>query len=108
LWVVELLTRRVDNIEAAFSRVKASADRYAEGDKGSREQSFQDIFALNNEIGRMARELPETMPRMKELQACVNMITVGLKHGEQYGLREGLSATEESIKALKREFSKRP
>ncbi len=99
--------RRVDGIEAAFSKVKASAKSASE-DEASKEQSFQDIFALNNEIGRLARERPETMPRMRELQAYVNMITVGLKYGKEDGLREGLSATEESIEAWKRELSEAP
>jgi hypothetical protein len=100
--------RRVDDIEDAFSKVKDSAARAAAGDEASKDQSFQDIFALNNEIGRTARELPETMPRMRELQAYVNMITVGLKYGKEDGLREGLSATEEAIKALKRESRAAP
>lgn len=100
--------RSVDDIEAAFSRVKASAEKSTGGDEASKDQSFQDIFALNNEIGRLARERPETMRRMKELQLCVNMITVGLKYGRMSDLREGLSITGESIKALKREFSSSP
>jgi hypothetical protein len=99
---------RVDGIEAAFSRVKASAEKSMEGDEASKERSFQDIFALNNEIGRMAREVPKTMPKMKEMQAYVNMITVGLKYRKQDSLREGLTLTEESIRALKREFSAAP
>jgi hypothetical protein len=97
--------RRVEDIEAAFSRVKASAEKSLEGDEASKEQSFQNIFALNNEIGRTAREMPKTMPKMKELQAYVNMITVGLKYGKEDGLREGLTLTQQSIRALKREFS---
>jgi|SRR5438477_3987977 len=102
------MMQRVSDIEAAFSRVKASAERFIEGDQASREQSFQDIFALNNEIGRLARELPKTMPRMKELQAFVNLMTVGLKYGRMKELREGLSVTEESIKALRRESPSAP
>ena len=43
------------------------------------------------------------MPKMKELQGYVNMITVGIKYGRAADLREGLSVTEESIKAMKRE-----
>jgi len=101
------MMRRVDDIEAAFYRVKASAEKSMQGDEASEDQSFQDIFALNNEIGRLARERPETMRRMKELQLCVNMITVGLKYGRQADLREGLSITEESIKSLKKELSSR-
>jgi hypothetical protein len=102
------MMRRVDDIEAAFSRVKASAEKFLEGDEASKEQSFHDIFALNNEIGRLARQRPETMPRMRELQGYVNMITVGMKYGRMGDLREGLSTTGESIKALKREFSSLP
>jgi len=38
----------------------------------------------------------------------VNMITVGLKYDRMGELREGLTVTEESIKALRREFSSAP
>ena len=98
----------VDGIESAFSQVKASVKKAMEGDEASKERSFQDIFALNNQVGRMAREQPSTMARMKELQACVNMITVGLKYDKRASVREGLTATSKSIKALKREFSTSP
>ena len=100
--------QRVSDIETAFSRVKASAEKFIGGEKEWRAQSFQDIFALNNEIGRLGREVPKTMPRMKELQAYVNLITVGLKYDKMKELREGLSVTEESIEALRREFSSAP
>src|SRR5580700_2727587 len=102
------MMRRVEDIEAAFFRVKSSAEKALGGDESSKDQSFQDIFALNNEIGRLARERPTTMPKMKELQAYVNMITVGIKYGRVGDLREGLSATEESIKAIKKELSSAP
>jgi hypothetical protein len=102
------MMKRVEDIEAAFFRVKSSAEKALGGDEPSKDQSFQDIFALNNEIGRLARERPTTMPKMKELQAYVNMITVGIKYGRVGDLREGLSATEESIKAIKKELSSAP
>ena len=102
------MMKRVAEVEAAFSRAKASSERVMGGDEGSKDQAFQDIFALNNEIGRLARERPEMMPRMKELQAYVNMITVGIKHGKIQDLREGLFLTEESIKAMMNEFSSAP
>lgn len=102
------MMKRVEDIEAAFYRVKSSAEKALEGDEASKEQSFQDIFALNNEIGRLARERPGTMPKMKELQAYVNMITVGIKYGRTGDLREGLAVTEESIKAMKKELSSAP
>jgi hypothetical protein len=102
------MMKRVEDIEAAFTRVKSSAEKALGGDESSRDQSFQDIFALNNEIGRLARERPGTMAKMKEMQAYVNMITVGLKYGRAGDLREGLSVTEESIKAMKKELSSLP
>ncbi len=98
----------VDGIEAAFSKVRSSAEMAIAGDEAAKDQSFEDIFALNNEVGRLARERPETMPKMKELQAYVNMITVGIKYGGTAGVREGLSMTEETIKALKKEIPPSP
>jgi len=102
------MTRRVDDIEAAFYQVKHSAERAIGGDEASKDRSFEDIFALNNAIGRLAREEPRTMPKMRELQGYVNMITVGIKYGRTADLREGLSVTEESIKAMKKELSSPP
>ena len=102
------MARGVDEIEAAFLRVKSSAQRAVGTDPDARDGAFQDIFALNNEIGRMARERPSTMPKMKELQAYVNMITVGIKYGREADLREGLAAAEESIAAMKRELPSSP
>ena len=48
------------------------------------------------------------MSKMKELQAYVNMITVGIKYGREADLREGLAAAEESIAAMKRELPSSP
>lgn len=100
--------RGVERIEAAFLRVKISAERVLGGDDASKDRSFQEIFALNNEIGRLARERPKTMLKMKELQASVNMITVGMKYDRMDDLREGLAVTEKTIGSLKREFESAP
>lgn len=102
------MTVSFDTIEAAFARVKSSSARVIAGDSSAKDQAYQDIFALNNAIGRVARESKGSMGRMKELQACVNMITVGIKYDRMSDLQEGLSVTEESVNSLKREFSVRP
>jgi hypothetical protein len=96
---------RIDDIEAAFKRVKTSAERAMEGDEASKEQSFQDIFALNNEIGKLGRERPDIMPKMKEIQLFVNMVTVGLKYDKQGDVKEGLAVTERSIEVVRKQFS---
>jgi phosphopantetheinyl transferase (holo-ACP synthase) len=100
----EELLRRVDEIEAAFFRVKESAEKALGGDEASKETSFQDVFALNNEIGRLGREVKVTMPKMKELQTYVNMITVGLKYDKRESLLDGLKSSEMAIKALRVEL----
>ena len=100
----EELLRRVDEIEVAFYRVKESAEKALGGDEASKETSFQDVFALNNEIGRLGREVKVVMPKMKELQTYVNMITVGLKYDKPESLLDGLRSSEMAIKALRVEL----
>ncbi len=53
--MVELLSK-VAEIDAALERVRSSADRVLGGDASFKEQTYEDIFALNNAIGRLARE----------------------------------------------------
>ncbi len=102
------MMRRIEEIEAAFRRVRSSAEKAIRGDEAAKDQSFQDIFALNNEIGKLAREQPDSMPKMKELQVCVNLITVGLKYDRTEEVREGISVTEKAIKVLGKQSSSAP
>jgi len=88
--------------------VQASARKAIGGDKATKDRSFQDVFELNNEIGRLAREQPKTMRRMKELQGYVNMITVAMKYGKVKDLREGISLTKKAIRSIKKEISAAP
>ncbi len=48
------------------------------------------------------------MRRMKELQAFVNMITVGIKYDRPDDVREGLSAVEKLLDAMKKESAESP
>ena len=102
------LMRDVEEIEAAFLKVRSSAEKAIGGDEATKDKSFQDVFVLNNAIGRLGRQRPKTMRRMKDLQACVNMITVAMKYGKVQELRDGISLTAESISAMKKEFSSAP
>ena len=45
------------------------------------------------------------MPKMRELQGYVNLITVSIKYGRKAELREGLAVTEKTIHSLKSELS---
>ena len=99
------MTRSVDDIEAAFYQVKYSAESAIGGDEASKDRSFEDIFALNNAIGRLAREQPRTMPKMRELQGYVNMITIGMKYDRMADVREGISVTGKSIRKIRKDFA---
>ena len=99
------MMRKLEEMEQAFKSVKDSAEKGAAGDKVAKERAFEEIFALNNVIGRLGRENPKAMPKMKELQGYVNVITVGLKHARAREVSEGLSAVDKSIKTLKRELA---
>ena len=99
------MTRTVDEVEAAFRKVKASAEKVMKGDESARDEAFEEIFALNNEIGRLAREEPSTMSKMRELQGWVNAITVGMKYDRPRELREGLDVTERAISSLRKELA---
>ncbi len=88
-------------IQRCFERVKGSASRaMPRGAVGPEDPSFQDIFALNNEIGKLARSHPERAAELKEVQGDVNMITVGLKYGRREDVVEGLALTEKAISAF--------
>jgi hypothetical protein len=97
--------RGVREIDSAFRRVRESAEKAMAGDDAAKDRSFEEIFALNNEIGRLGRESPSVMPKMRELQGYVNLITVAIKYGREAELREGLSVAERTIDSLKRELS---
>jgi hypothetical protein len=92
---------KVDGLERAFHRVRSSAEKVLAGDGSARDGSYEEIFALNNEIGMIARQQPNAMPKMKELQGYVNMITVGMKYDRPAEIREGLAVTESFIQELK-------
>ena len=84
--------------------VKASAEKLMHGDAASKGKALEDIFGLNNVIGRLAREQPKMMRPLKELQLCVNLITVGVKNAKEEDIREGLALTKESMSSLKKEL----
>lgn len=101
------MNRSLDELEAAFLNVRASAEKATRGDDAAKDRALEEIFALNNVIGRLGRETPKAMLKMKELQGYVNLITVGLKYSRASDVREGLSVTERSIKALRKDLAQR-
>jgi len=99
---------KIAEIEAALERVRSSTGRVVGGDASFKDQAYEDIFALNNAVGRLAREGPEMMRRMKELQAFVNMITVGIKYDRSADVHEGLSAVDKLLESMRKESLESP
>jgi hypothetical protein len=95
---------RAVELDAAFAAVIASAEGLIGGDPANKDRCLEEIFALNNVIGRLAREHPKMMRQLKELQGCVNLITVGVKNAKAEDIRAGIALTRESIDSLKGGF----
>ncbi|MDA4117749.1 MAG: hypothetical protein OK455_05340 [Thaumarchaeota archaeon] len=96
--------RRAVELDAAFAAVVASAEGLIRGDSADKDRCLEEIFVLNNVIGRLAREHPRMMRQLKELQGCVNLITVGVKNAKAEDIRAGIALTRESIDSLKGGF----
>jgi hypothetical protein len=86
-----------ESLEQAFANVEASASLLLKGDFRSKDSVFRAIFALNNEIGRLARLNPGKLGTLKMLQACVNAITVAVKGGEARPVRESLESARDFL-----------
>ena len=89
---------QMDEVESLFKKVEASTRRFLAGGMTNNEDTLKAIFRLNNEIGRVAKSHPGKNSNLRELQAYVNMVTVGLKHGRPNDLREGLIGAEQAIR----------
>ena len=46
------------------------------GNKSAKQEMLRDIFRMNHEIGRIAREFPSIAPALREMQLEVNFVTI--------------------------------
>jgi hypothetical protein len=95
-----------ESLEQAFANVEASASLLLKGDFRSKDSMFKAIFALNNEIGRLARLKPGKLGTLKVLQAYVNGITVAVKGEEAGPIRESLGAAHDFLDSVAKELKK--
>jgi hypothetical protein len=68
-------------LEEAVSRVGKSVRGVIDAGQ-SKQAALGEVFRLNNEIGRMAREHPWLAPALKEMQLEVNLLTIQLKRDQ--------------------------
>lgn len=58
-------------------------------DGSPKQAALKDVFRLNHEIGRMARESPSLAPALREMQLEINYVTIHIKRNELDAARDG-------------------
>ena len=90
-------------LEDAYAKVVNSLEEVAKG-RLQVQAALREVFGLNQEIGRMARESPELAPPLRDMQLEVNAFTVQIKRNELGEAREALmrvgSALARVVEAL--------
>ena len=57
------------------------------GEGPAKKEGLKDVFRMNHEMGRIAREFPALAPRLREMQLEVNSMTIQIKRDEWEGAR---------------------
>ena len=73
--------------------------------RGGDSQTFEIIFAVNNEIGRAFRVHPQMSRGLLDLQSQVNLITISLKAGKAGRAHDALESSLRSLTRLKEEMA---
>ncbi len=95
----------VTPIRRAFADVENSVSSILHGKAGEKDSALRAIFALNNEIGKLARLSPTKLGPLKMLQAYVNSITVAVKNGNAQMIRESLKSAREYLLSVDGELN---
>jgi hypothetical protein len=69
----------------------------AAGDATQKHAVLRDVFRVNHEMGRIAREFPSMGPALRDLQTEVNFVTIQVKRGGFDEAREGFGRVVASL-----------
>jgi hypothetical protein len=64
---------------------------------GRNQAVLKDVFVVNNEIGRIAREFSSIEPALRDMQLEVNFVTIQVKRGDLDQAREGYGRVAASL-----------
>jgi hypothetical protein len=90
----------LDHLEEALRRTGDSLEEMIR-DGSTKQATLKEIFGINNEIGRMAREFPSMGPALREMQLEVNFVTIQVKRSELNLARDGLERVTSSLAKLR-------
>ncbi|MDA4113145.1 MAG: hypothetical protein OK474_03775 [Thaumarchaeota archaeon] len=78
----------LDRLEEAVRKMGGSLTKEVE-DAMQKQAVLKDVFRVNHEIGRIAREFPSMGPVLRDMQLEVNFVTIQTKRGGLGQAREG-------------------
>jgi hypothetical protein len=64
---------------------------------GKKQAVLKDVFRVNHEIGRIAREFSSMEPALRDMQLEVNFVTIQVKRGGLDQAREGYGRVVASL-----------
>jgi hypothetical protein len=68
---------------------------------GRTQAVLRDVFMVNNEIGRIARQFSSMEPALRDMQLEVNFVTIQIKRGGLDQAREGYGRVVASLDKIR-------
>jgi hypothetical protein len=90
----------LERLDGAVRRMGESLAQGA-GDATQKHAVLRNIFRVNHETGRIARESPSMGPALRDLQMEVNFVTIQVKGGGFDQAREGFGRVVASLERVR-------
>jgi hypothetical protein len=75
--------------------------RATSGDGPAKNEALKDVFRINHEMGRMARDFPAIAPGLREMQLEVNSMTIQIKSHEWEGARAAFERVRSCLQKIR-------
>jgi len=90
----------LERLDGAVRRMGESLAEAA-GDETQKHAVLRDVFRVNHEMGRIAREFPSMGPALRDLQMEVNFVTIQVKRAGFDQAREGFARVVASLERVR-------
>jgi len=71
------------------------------GEGSAKKEVLRDIFRLNHEIGRLAREFPTIAQALREMQLDVNSVTIEIKRDDREQARTAFGRVSSHLQKVR-------
>jgi hypothetical protein len=71
------------------------------GDGPAKKEVLKDVFRINHEMGRIAREFPTLAPGLREMQLEVNSMTIQIKREEVEGAMAAFARVSSCLRKVR-------